>query len=241
MPQHRGLHPKEFRMSTPRLDLYAGIHKALRLYMCRTLCLLGSTDALDAVALRAALEQLQRLLTTCSQHLRHEEELVHPALQKVAGGALASICNDHQHHREIIPQLIEDAAQLPGLPAAERPAALAALYRAVALFVADNFQHMETEEREHNAMLWAHYSDAELASLHQHIVEHIDPAEMMALLHWFLPALAPAERAGMLLGMQQGMPAAAFEGVLDIARQTLEPAALASLLRALEPAPALAA
>jgi iron-sulfur cluster repair protein YtfE (RIC family) len=228
-------------MSTPRLDLYAGIHKALRLFMSRTLCLLGSTDALDDAALRAALEQLQRLLTTCIQHLRHEEDFVHPALQKAAGGALASICADHQHHRDTIPQLIEEAAQLPGLPAAARPAALTALYRAVALFVADNFQHMETEEREHNAMLWAHYSDAELGEIHDRLVAHIEPAVMMDLLAWFLPALSPPERAGMLGGMRQGMPPPAFAAVLEIAERSLDRAAHTQLLRALQPEVALAA
>ena len=33
---------------------------------------------------------------------------------------------------------------------------------ALALFIADNFQHMHVEETAHNAVLWARYTDAEL-------------------------------------------------------------------------------
>lgn len=222
---------------TPRFDLYAGIHKALRLFMSRTLCQLGSTDASDAEALRAALDQLQRLLTLCAAHLKHEENFVHPALQKVAGGACASVCADHAHHREAIAQLGEDAAQIPGLPLAHRAAALNALYRAVAVFVGENFSHMEVEEREHNAMLWSQYSDKELMALEGRIVASIEPPLMMESLHWFIPALSPAERAGMLGGMRAGMPAPVFQAVLDIARRTLDMNAHAQLMRALGLAP----
>jgi hypothetical protein len=220
-------------MNTPRLDLYGPIHKAIRLFMSRTLCQLGSTDALDAVQLRASLAQLHALLGFCAQHLKHEEAFIHPALQAVAGGAAARVCADHEAHRREIAELGEAAAQLPGLPAAERPAALAALYRAVAVFVGENFAHMEAEEREHNAMLWAHYSDAELHALHERLLASIEPATMELGLSWMLPALSAGERAGMLGGMQAGMPAPAFEGVLAIARRTLDDAAHGQLLRSL--------
>lgn len=222
-------------MSSPRHDLYAGIHKALRLGMSRTLCQLGSTDALAPEALRTALAQLQRLLGLCALHLKHEETHVHPLLQRIAGGACASVAADHQHHREAIAELGEAAAQIPGLPAADRVAALNALYRAVAVFVGENFVHMETEEREHNAMLWAQCSDAELEAVHQRIVQAIEPAVMMDIMEWFLPAQTPAERAAMLAEMRAAMPAPAFAAVLDIARASLDAASLAQLLRSLEP------
>lgn len=222
-------------MSSPRHDLYAGIHKALRLGMSRTLCQLGSADALDPEALRAALAQLQRLLSLCASHLKHEEAQIHPLLQRIAGGACADVCADHQHHREAIAELAESAAQIPGLPAADRVAALTALYRAVAVFVGENFVHMETEEREHNAMLWAHCSDAELEAVHQRIVQAIEPAVMMDIMGWFLPAQTPAERAAMLTEMRAAMPAPAFAAVLEVARASLDAASLGQLLRSLAP------
>ena len=46
-----------------------------------------------------------------------------------------------------------------------RPRYTAVLVVALALFIAENFEHMHYEETEHNAVLWAHYTDAELAEL----------------------------------------------------------------------------
>ena len=58
--------------SAPRLDLYAGIHKALRLFMSRTLCQVGSVDPGDTQEVAAALDMLERLLGLCELHLKDE-------------------------------------------------------------------------------------------------------------------------------------------------------------------------
>ena len=65
-----------------RRDLYAPIHKALRLFMTRTLSAVGSTDPADAQEVRATLVLLERLLALCEAHLHHENEFVHPALER---------------------------------------------------------------------------------------------------------------------------------------------------------------
>jgi hypothetical protein len=79
----------------------------------------------------------------------------------------------------------------PTAAAPQRTAALGRLYRALALFVADNFQHMQVEETAHNAVLWAAYRDDELMAIEQAIVASIPPDAMAEALHWFLPALTP--------------------------------------------------
>jgi hypothetical protein len=220
-------------MQAPRFDLYAAIHKALRLAMSQALCRLGSSDPADPLGLTASLDRLQALLTLCELHLKHENQFVHPALERAQPRASAHIADEHDHHRAAIAQLRGQVAGVEQASPAARGAAFHALYRATALFVAENFQHMEFEEREHNALLWAHYSDAELLQIEHAIVASVAPDSMMALLHFFLPALNASERAAMLRGMQQGLPAPVFDAVLDIARRTLEPRAHAQLLQAL--------
>lgn len=219
--------------TTPRYDVYAGIHKALRLFMSRTLCTLGSTDPANPHELDAALDLLQRLLALCELHLKDENEFIHPALERAKPGTSARIAGEHGHHAEAIAALWAQRDALRQAAPEARATALTRLYRELALFVADNFQHMEFEEREHNAILWAHYSDAELSAIEQALVASIPPEAMMEALHWFIPALNASERVGMLGGMQQGMPAPVFEGVLQIAERTLAPQAHAELLRAL--------
>jgi hypothetical protein len=124
-----------------------------------------------------------------------------------------------------------DGAAAVGFARGPRGTALARLYRTLALFVADNFHHMHTEETAHNAVLWAAYSDAQLEAIEHALVSSIPPAEMFEALQWFVPALSAPERAGMLRGMKQGMPAEAFNGVLGIAERTLSPRDHARLLR----------
>lgn len=216
-----------------RFDIYAGIHKALRLFMTRTLTQLGSTDPADAAEVAAAVAQLDSLLATCELHLSDENRFVHPALERAQPGSAARIAAEHLHHQESIADLRDLALLVGHSPQAARPLALQRLYHALALFVADNLQHMHVEETAHNALLWAAYDDAELSGIEQQIVASIAPDVMAALLHWFLPALNAAERAGMLAGMRQGMPPEAFAGVLRIAEHTLAEADYAKLQRAL--------
>ena len=220
-----------------RYDIYAGIHKALRLFMSRTLCEVGSTDPGNAEEVKAALGLLDRLLGLCELHLKDENEFVHPALERARPGSTARIAAEHVHHAEAIADLRDLAGVVADSSGAVRAAACGRLYRALALFVADNFQHMQVEETAHNALLWAHYSDAELMAIEQALVAAIPPAAMFEALHWFLPALNAPERAAMLAGMQQGMPPEAFAAVLDIAQRTLPVPAHAALMRALGLAP----
>lgn len=216
-----------------RLDLYAGIHKALRLCMARTLALVGSTDAGDAAEVAATLAQVERLLALCELHLHDENTFVHPVLERAHPGLSMRIAGEHAHHVEAIADLRELAACVAAGRDAARRVAMERLYRALALFVADNFQHMHVEETVHNPALWAACSDAELAEVERAIVASIPPALMAEALQWFIPALSAPERAGMLAGMQSGMPPEAFDGVLAIARRTLPADAHARLLRAL--------
>lgn len=214
---------------TGRLDLYARIHKALRLGMCETLIAVGSTDPDDAAELAQALRRVERLLVLCELHLKHENQFVHPALERVRPGSTARIADEHVHHGEAIADLRDLAGLAVHSSGTPRASALARLYRALALFVADNFTHMHAEETVINPLLWAAFSDAELLEIEHAIVAAIEPQVMFEYLHWFMPALNAPERAAMLAPMQQGMPPEAFAGVLDIARRTLGAPAFAQL------------
>lgn len=216
-----------------RVDLYAGIHKVLRLMMARTLTLVGSTDPGDADEVAATLRQVAHLLDLCELHVKDENEFVHPALERAQPGSAGRIAAEHVHHLEGIADLRDLAGLAADSHGTPRAAALGRLYRALALFVAENLQHMHVEETAHNTLLWAHYRDDELLAIEHAIVASIPPQAMAQALHWFFPALSAPERAGMLAGMRQGMPPEAFLGVLEIARATLAPPDHAKLCRTL--------
>jgi hypothetical protein len=205
----------------PRVNLYAGIHKALRALMSDTLRAVGRMDPTDGLDLAQTTDRVLELLAMCRSHLEHENDFIHTAMEARAPGSTALAVADHREHEEHLAQLTQAVEELRAVPAAQRAALAQDLYRRLALFIAGNFVHMNVEETAHNAVLWSRYTDAELLALHDALVASIPPQEMMAVLRWMVPYMNPAERAGMLLGMKAHAPAPAFQAALETVRPHL--------------------
>lgn len=203
-------------MSTPRHDIYAFIHKGLRAFMSHTLLRVGRLDADDTAEVAEVSQEVRALIDVCRGHLEHENTFVHTAMQSRAPGSCARVEADHEHHEAALAELTALLARVPGNPTAAQT-----LYRKLAAFVAENFEHMQREETEHNAVLWAHYSDAEILEIEHRIVASLSPQESALTMRWMLPHMTPAERAGMLGGMRAQAPAEAFDGVLSQIRPLL--------------------
>ena len=216
--------------TSPRVDLYSAIHKALRLFMNDTLARVGRLDHDDAAEVGATLAQLQSLLDACRSHVAKENKFVHTAIEARCPGASERIGDEHAEHLDAIAALEAETAALRALPSA---GAALRLYRHLARFVGDNFLHMHLEESAHNGALWTAYSDAELLDIHQRILASIDPAEMALVLRWMVPAMSPAERAALLGEMQTQMPPEAMRCVLEIVRPHLDQCAWVKLARSL--------
>lgn len=231
------------RTGLGRFNMYAGIHKALRAFMADTLLTVGRADPADDTDVNHAANRVAELMELCASHVAHENNFVHPALEARCPGVCQPVAQDHEGHLHHITHLRDAARSLPDLACGEREAALQALYLALALFVADNFQHMHAEETVHNAALWAAYSDAELIGIHDALLATIPPAEMMLVMRWMLPQLNAPERLGVMQGMRAGAPAPVFEGMLTGTQGLLNQRDWAKLARGLglPPVPGLVA
>jgi hypothetical protein len=205
----------------PRFDMYRGIHKALRAAMADTLLAIGRLDTDDEADVAQASERVLALLAMCRGHLAHENEFVHAAIEARAPGASDAIAHEHEEHMRHIAALQSLVEAIVGSTGQQRAAAADRLYSALALFVADNFQHMDVEETAHNALLWARYTDAELVAVHDALVASIPPQQMMEVARWLVPFMNPMERLGLLGDMRAKAPAPAFQAVLDTVRPHL--------------------
>lgn len=212
----------------PRFNIYAPVHKAVRLFMTDTLQRLGRLDLDDAPDVTAGLDQLDALLDACACHLRHENDFIHPAIEAHSSGASQRIAAEHHEHQDAIATL---RTQATALRAAPEPAAAHRLYRQLATFIADNFEHMDVEENRHNLALWAAYDDAALQAIEARILASIGPQEMSLWLRWMLPAFSPAERAQLIAGL----PPEAQAPVLASARALLDEVAWGKLRGTLAP------
>lgn len=226
---------KEVAAATPpRLDMYSGIHKALRALMADTLLAVGRMDYDDDLERAQTCERVMALLDFCRAHLQHENDFVHAAIEARAPGASERIAHEHEDHERHISELGTHVTGFLGCAPALRPALALDLYRRLSLFIAENFQHMHVEETAHNAVLWARYTDAELAAIHDALVASIPPEEMMFVARWLVPFMNPAERAGMLGEMRSSAPAPAFAAVLDTVRPHLTAIEWSKLAQALQ-------
>jgi hypothetical protein len=215
-----------------RVDLYAPIHKALRLFMTDTLHRVGRIDVADAGDMARTLGQLDALLDECLHHIERENEYMHAAMEARQPRGASRTADDHLEHWESIDALRTEANGLRAAAEGERHAIALRLYRHLALFVAENFQHMHVEETHNNGVMWAHYSDAEIVALHHRLLASIPPAETLQVARWMVPALTPSERAMVLGDMKAGAPAPFFQAVLETIRPHLDDTAWNQLARA---------
>ena len=216
-----------------RHDLYSQIHKALRAMMFDALERLGRLDVHDAEDRRHTLDQAEHLLALLASHVHHENKFLHTAIEARRPGAAAVTSEAHTEHLDSIADLTAEIAALRRAGAAQATPIAQRLYRHLALFVAENLEHMQVEETANNAALWALYTDAELEALHGRLVASVEPAELMQVATWMARASHPQELAGLLIGMQAGMPQAAFDVVLSQVRAQLDESRWAKLARAL--------
>ena len=219
--------------ATPRVDLYAPIHKALRSMMCETLVLVGRLDVFDADEMQATLAQFDSLLDLCTSHIGHENAYVHTAIEARRPAGAQRTADDHVEHLQSIDALRTEGRSLRAAPDHERMGLALRLYRHLALFVAENFQHMHIEETANNAALWSSYSDAELMELHGRLLASIPPQQNLEVARWMIPALCPVERAGVVNRAKAGMPPEAFLAVIDCVRPHIDARGWPKLARAI--------
>ncbi len=222
-------------MMTSRFDIYGPVHKALRAAMTDTLLAVGRMDAGDESETIATVARVRALLALARTHLEKEDEFLHPALEARRPGSSAAAAKDHTQHKHSLAALEELISRVESTPGPARTAEANRLYRALALFVAENFEHMHIEETDHNATLWATYSDEELRAMHDALVASVKPQEAADVMRWMVPNIAPVERAGVLGDMQRKAPAQVFSGVLDLGRPHLAARDWDKLMRALAP------
>ena len=224
--------------ASERLNLYTQIHKGLRASMSEVLVRVGRTDPRDADEVAAAVADVRGLIEFARDHLKHEEQIIHPALEARRPGASGETHADHLHHVESFGQIESSLRAVERSSGAERGRAVERLYRQLALFVAANFEHKHVEETENHAVLCACYSEQEIVELHQKIVASVQPAALMVALRWMLPASNASERAAALAGMQRSAPPPVFAAVLELIRPHLDARDWAKLDAAIGPMPA---
>lgn len=217
-------------LTSARFDLYGPVHKGLRAFLADTVQRFGCVDVEDATELQEACAQALDLLELLRSHVDHEDEHIHPLLEGCRAGAAAQATAEHVEHRQMLENLARDVRGLlaaPSYPAAD------AVYQGLAWLMADNLMHMRLEDLGYQAILWEHFTDAQLMELDGRIVSGLSPKEMMLFLRWMIPAMSPPQRVSLMLGLRAA-PETVQAAVMRLAQQHLPAKAWSRLVRDLE-------
>ena len=210
--------------SIARFDIYRQTHKGLRAFLGATLDELGRLDSTDVHEVKRVLDQVDELLDFCIGHLEKENRYIHTALEAHDQFSAKQVTEEHEKHVLAIRWLRADVHNMACAAGPAREQMAIRLYRAFALFVAENLEHMEIEESRHNPILWEHLTDTELAGIHAAIVAATSPAHMVLSARWIVPHLSPTERTELIAGLCDTMPREVFEACLEMVRPHLAPA-----------------
>ncbi len=205
-----------------RPDIYRNIHRGLRLCMNQALERIGRMDPSDDLDVAATIGATREMLELFELHLEDENAFIHPALSSCRPGSADRTASDHVGHLQAIAGLRDRVTALEVARRPQRGAAADQLYRGMALFVAENLEHMHFEETHNMAILWSACSDDEIMAIEAAIVASIPPDMMMKFARWMLLGMPHPDRVGMLAAMRDTAPAEAFEAVRTLAWTHLE-------------------
>jgi hypothetical protein len=177
-----------------RVDSFTLVHKGIRRCLFDTLLIIGRTDFSQDEDLAGARAAVARCFDFLREHAEHEDRHIVPVLARLApwfAGALAA------EHVELEKAAIAIEALFPRVATAsagERPVMGREMFRRMTLLVADQLRHLEREEREGNATLWAYLPDPEILALRAQIQADIPAARMAEWVELIAPVLTARER-----------------------------------------------
>lgn len=204
-----------------RPDIYRNIHRGLRLCMSQALAQVGRMDPADDRDLADTIAATREMLELFALHLEDENGFIHPAMSACRPGSAERTASDHVGHLQAIAGLRDLVTALEVARRPERAAAADRLYRRMALFVAENLEHMHFEETHNMGVLWSACNDDEIMAIEHAIVASIPPAMMMKFLRWMLPGMPHPDRVAMLAAMRDSAPAEAFDAAMALAHGQL--------------------
>jgi hypothetical protein len=174
-------------MQNGRYDIYTGFHKLLRSRLFDASVRLGRADFATDGDANDALDFLRETIEVLVDHAAKEEAHVHRLLRAYGPTLAVELDAAHAALEDAMSDVDRLAVAVARVRGAERVSLGAQLYARFNVLVADQVRHMAQEERDANAVLWAHLTDRELAAVHQAIVQS-DPPERNA---WYIERLLP--------------------------------------------------
>ncbi len=189
------------------VDLFTGIHKAVRGMLFETALKVQNLDVENAAARASLIEDIHTIFSFLQEHGDHEDFRIFPTVTGDAPQLAAALDAEHKSHIALAMRIEEELTALAEAgTAGERAEALTVVRRSYHEFVAGQLLHMNHEEREMLPATQRLISDANLAEIRRGIVSSTAPERYAQWMRWMLPALTPQELAEMARGLAAAPP-----------------------------------
>lgn len=211
-------------MNTTRHNSFNQIHKGLRAQLYDTALKIQQTDMSQSEAALPVIEQIEEVLYMFESHAHGEDHYFNEPLEKTNPEVATLFEKEHvEDHRlaNVLSGLITSYKEAASIP--ERAEKGKHLFYAFNEFIAFNLYHMNKEEIELNAALWDRYTDSEIKSIEQTLVQSIPPQKMMKYAKWMIRGINNNELIHWLEEARTFAPPPVFEMLINSAKTELSP------------------
>jgi hypothetical protein len=209
-------------MNNTRYNSFNQIHKGLRVLLYETASKFQQTDMSDAELAAPVLTQLEEVLHLFESHAHGEDHFFNEPLEEINPSVATLFIKEHEEDHRLANLLIEKMDTYKAATSTEEKLERAKkLFYVFNEFIAFNLYHMNKEENELNAALWEQYSDQEIKSIEQTLVQSIPPQKMMRYAKWMIRGINNKELIHWLKEVKAFAPAPLFETLFAIAETEL--------------------
>lgn len=205
-----------------RYNSFNQIHKGLRAVLYETALSMQQTDLSNAGMAVPVLEQIEEILVLFETHAHSEDHHFNEPLEQTNPEVASMFEKEHEEdHRlaNVLGNLI--ASYRAAVSSEERAQQGKLLFYAFNEFIAFNLYHMNKEEIELNGTLWKQYSDQEIKSIEQKIVQNTPPQKMSRYAKWMIRGISDQEIIHWLGEVRDSAPAPVFQMLIGIAEKEL--------------------
>lgn len=209
-------------MQTLRFNLFAQVHKGLRVLLYDTAILIQQTNFLEEEQIAEVVDRVKLVNSLFAHHAHVEDNQVFPLLQTYA----PEIVDDFEAQHQIDHALSEGLEKCLHLftetnSPGQNLWAGNELLQHFNAFLAFNVEHMKKEETIINACLWRYFSDEELKEKVKQVAASIPPDQNKKFGAWMLRGMGTHELIDWFNEIKLTAPPTVFQFYCDLAESSL--------------------
>ena len=199
-----------------RYNIFKPIHKGLRALLYDTALILQQTEFADITQWRPAIQKVLLVVKVFESHAYYQNYFILPAIEKFD----KQLINEFRNEQQFLHHLISGLNNLIGIfdntsTDEEKNIAGSAITKAFMDFMIFNLREMAKEESLLNQALWSHYSNRELLSIEQEIIDSIPTAEMAIYGKWMIKGMSDNELVRWLGKLKSSAPEYLYQNLLS--------------------------